>query len=52
MQLPGIGPAKAEKLANAGIETLEDLKNHQDKLTAQQRIELRYRTDFSRHERY
>lgn len=45
MQLPGIGPSKAKKLVQAGIKTLEDLKKHEDKLTNQQKLELKYRTD-------
>ncbi|EFN86389.1 DNA polymerase beta [Harpegnathos saltator] len=48
MKIPGIGPAKAEQLISAGIETLEDLKQHEDKLNRQQRIELKYFDDFEK----
>lgn len=47
IKIPGIGPATAEKLVDAGIKTLEDLKKHQDKLSASQRLELKYRNSLS-----
>lgn len=47
MKLPGIGPAKAEKLVDIGVKTLEDLKEHKDKLSALQKTQLKYGTGLS-----
>lgn len=43
-RISGIGPAKAKELVDAGIKTLEDLKNHQDKLNHHQKIGFKYDT--------
>lgn len=40
-RVSGIGPAKAKELIDAGIKTLEDLKNCTDKLTHHQQIGLK-----------
>ncbi|CAG9770196.1 unnamed protein product [Ceutorhynchus assimilis] len=47
-RVTGIGPAKAQKLVQEGITTLEDLRKHQDKLTHHQIIGLKYFDDFEK----
>ncbi|KAK9754824.1 DNA polymerase beta palm [Popillia japonica] len=45
-QVSGIGPAKAQSLADMGIESIEDLRKHTDKLTHHQNVGLKYFDDF------
>lgn len=47
-RISGIGPAKAKELVDAGIKTLEDLKNHQDKLNHHQKIGFKFFDDFEK----
>ncbi|KAI4460614.1 dna polymerase type-x family member [Holotrichia oblita] len=47
-QVSGIGPAKAQNLADMGIETIEDLRKHTDKLTHHQIVGLKYFEDFQK----
>jgi len=42
----GIGPKKAKKFAERGINTLDDLKKHKEELTNAQKIGLKYFNDF------
>jgi DNA polymerase lambda len=46
LEIWGVGPATADKLAKRGYRTLEDLRAHQDELTVSQRIGLRYYEEF------
>lgn len=43
----GIGSSKALKLYNQGIKSIDDLKNHTDELTFQQKIGLKYYKDIN-----
>ena len=45
-RVAGIGPAKARELVEAGISTIEQLREHEDKLTRAQRIGLKYVEEF------
>ncbi|KAG5870115.1 hypothetical protein JTB14_025998 [Gonioctena quinquepunctata] len=47
-RVSGIGPAKAHSLVNDGINSLEDLEKHTDKLTHHQMIGLKYFWDFEK----
>uniref|UniRef100_A0A1B6ECW4 DNA polymerase n=1 Tax=Clastoptera arizonana TaxID=38151 RepID=A0A1B6ECW4_9HEMI len=47
-RVSGIGPAKAKALVDDGILTIEDLKNHTDKLNHHQIIGLKYLEDFEK----
>lgn len=40
-RVTGIGPAKAQKLVQEGITSLEALKKHQDKLSHHQQVGLK-----------
>lgn len=42
----GVGPVAAQKLYNAGIRSVSDLKSRQDLLTTFQKIGLKYYDDF------
>ena len=45
-RVAGIGPAKARELYEEGITTIEELKEHTDKLTKSQKIGLKYVDEF------
>ena len=45
-RVAGIGPAKARELVEAGISTIEQLREHEDRLTRAQRIGLKYVEEF------
>ncbi|CAF0782280.1 unnamed protein product [Brachionus calyciflorus] len=45
-RVAGVGPSHAQKLLSEGIKSLEDLKSHQNLLTHQQIIGLKYVDDF------
>jgi len=47
-RVAGIGPAKARELYDAGITTIEDLERNIDKLTASQKIGLKYFEEFEK----
>ncbi|XP_060533712.1 DNA polymerase beta-like [Cylas formicarius] len=47
-RVSGIGPAKAAKLVDEGITSLEDLHKHPEKLTHHQLIGLKYFEDFEK----
>ncbi|GJQ84809.1 hypothetical protein Trydic_g19574 [Trypoxylus dichotomus] len=47
-QVSGIGPAKARNLAEMGIESIDDLRKHTDKLTHHQTVGLKYFEDFQK----
>ncbi|XP_012253755.2 DNA polymerase beta-like [Athalia rosae] len=47
-RVSGIGPAKAKELVDAGIKTLNDLKENEDKLNRHQKIGLKYFDDFEK----
>ncbi|CAH4037725.1 unnamed protein product [Pieris brassicae] len=47
-RVSGIGPVKAAELVNSGIMTIEELKQHKNKLTHHQLIGLKYFEDFEK----
>eukprot|EP00090_Calanus_glacialis_P003687 TRINITY_DN12711_c0_g1_i2.p1 TRINITY_DN12711_c0_g1~~TRINITY_DN12711_c0_g1_i2.p1 ORF type:complete len:341 (+),score=118.19 TRINITY_DN12711_c0_g1_i2:1401-2423(+) len=47
-RVAGIGPAKAKDLYDAGIVTIEDLEKNVDKLSAAQKIGLKYFEEFEK----
>ncbi|XP_067010757.2 DNA polymerase beta isoform X1 [Anabrus simplex] len=47
-RVSGIGPAKAKKLVDEGITSIEELRKHKDKLTHHQLIGLKYFEDFEK----
>ncbi|XP_045447339.1 DNA polymerase beta-like [Melitaea cinxia] len=47
-RVSGIGPVKAAELLNAGIKTLDDLRNNKNKLNHHQLIGLKYFEDFEK----
>ncbi|TRY63795.1 hypothetical protein TCAL_07287 [Tigriopus californicus] len=47
-RVSGIGPAKARELVDVGINCIEDLRLHEDKLTAGQKIGLKHFEDFEK----
>ncbi|XP_066251744.1 DNA polymerase beta-like isoform X1 [Euwallacea similis] len=47
-RVSGIGPAKARKLVEEGISTIEDLRKHKDTLNHHQIIGLKYFEDFKK----
>jgi len=47
-RVSGIGPAKAQKLVQEGITTLDDLRKYKDKLSHHQIIGLKYFEDFEK----
>ena len=46
--MAGIGPAKARELYEEGITTIDELKEHSDKLTRAQKIGLKYVEEFEK----
>lgn len=46
LRVTGIGPVAARNFIKDGIKSLDDLKAHQEKLTAHQKIGLKYVDDF------
>ncbi|XP_073949300.1 DNA polymerase beta-like [Choristoneura fumiferana] len=47
-RVSGIGPVKAADLVRGGIKSIEDLRNHQNRLTHHQLIGLKYFEDFEK----
>ena len=47
-RVAGIGPAKARELYEEGITTIDELKEHSDKLTRAQKIGLKYVEEFEK----
>ncbi|KAK3090872.1 hypothetical protein FSP39_015386, partial [Pinctada imbricata] len=47
-KVTGIGPAAAQKLVQEGVKSIDDLKNHTDKLNHHQQIGLKHFDDFEK----